>query len=349
MQYRQLGMSDIRVSRICLGSMTWGQQNNAEDALRQLDYALAHGVNFIDTAEVYPSPIKSELCGATESFIGAWLSSRKSRKEVVLASKVAGPEDFLLRPHLHEGRTRLDRQSIIEACDASLKRLRTDYIDLYQIHWPERSVNIFGQMDYIHDSKEDPLPLEETLGAMGELVEQGKVRMIGLSNDTPWGVMRCLSLAEKHGFPRIVSVQNPYCLLNRLYDIGLSEISMRENIGLFSYSPLANGALSGKYLGGKKPAGARMTLWDRYYQRYATPKAAKAIESYHKIAKKYNLDMAKMALAFVNGRDFLVSNIIGATNLDQLKDNIASDDMSLSQDVLDEIERIHQENPNPAP
>ncbi|MCD6007160.1 MAG: NADP(H)-dependent aldo-keto reductase [Pseudomonadota bacterium] len=344
MQQRALGDTGISVSRLCLGTMTFGEQNSEADAHEQLTRAVDAGINFIDTAEMYPVPPRAETQGLTEAYIGSWLKTRGGRDALILATKAAGPGRM---EHIRGG-AQLTREHIQQAIDASLQRLQTDYVDLYQLHWPARSVNIFGQLGYTPESDEDATPLEETLTALKELVDAGKVRAIGLSNDTPWGVMRCLQLADTLGLPRVASVQNPYNLLNRSFEVGLAEIAHRENVGLLAYSPLAFGVLSGKYLGGARPAGGRITLFERF-SRYTSEAAEQATRAYVDIAHRNGLDPAQMALAFVNSRPFLTSNIIGATTLEQLDSNIASEDLVLSQAVLDEIEAVHRRISNPSP
>jgi len=347
MQYRKLGNTDIDVSAICLGTMTWGEQNSQEQAFEQMDYALSKGVNFFDTAELYAIPAKVETYGRTEEIIGEWFKARGNREQVVLASKVAGPgEDWL--PHIRNGRTRFNRQDIVSALDASLKRLQTDYIDLYQLHWPERKTNFFGRLGFEPEDETQFTPLLETLQVLDEQVQAGKIKHVGLSNETPWGVMRFLQLAEQHQLPRMMSVQNPYSLLNRSYEVGLAEISWRESIGLLAYSPLGMGTLSGKYLGGAKPANSRLTLFPDY-TRYCGTAAIGATEKYVALAREHRLDPAQMALAYVNSRPFLTSTIIGATTMEQLKANIDSIQVQLSDEVLEGIEAIHKEHPNPSP
>jgi aryl-alcohol dehydrogenase-like predicted oxidoreductase len=346
MNQRPLGQTDLRVSELCLGTMTFGEQNTEADAFAQLDRAVDAGINFIDTAEIYPVPPVAETQGATERFIGHWLAQRGGRDRLVLASKVAGPGDWI--DYLRMPGRRLDRANIEAALDASLERLGTDYIDLYQLHWPDRPTNYFGQLGYQHQVQDDSVPLLETLQVLGDLVQAGKIRYVGLSNETPWGTMRMLELAERHGLPRMVSIQNPYSLLNRTFEVGLAEVAIREQCGLLAYSPLAFGMLSGKYLGGARPQGARLTLFSRF-DRYSNEQAEWATAEYCAIARRHGLDPAQMALAFVTGRPFVTSNIIGATTLEQLETNLASVEVSLSQEVLEEIEAVHQRQPNPSP
>ncbi len=347
MQYRKLGNTEIDVSVICLGSMTWGQQNTRDQAFEQMDYALSQGVNFFDTAELYAIPPQAETYGRTEEIIGDWLHARGAREQLVLASKIAGPgEDWIA--HIRGGKTRFNRSDIGLALDASLKRLQTDYLDLYQLHWPQREANFFGMLGFEVPADEHITPVLETLEALAEQVKAGKIRHIGLSNETPWGVMQFLHYAELAGLPRIVSVQNPYSLLNRLYEIGLAEASWRENVGLLSYSPLGFGVLSGKYLAGKNPEGARITLWPDY-ARYSNPAAVTATEAYVSLAENHGLDPAQMALAFVNSRPFLTSTIIGATTMEQLRSNVDSIKLTLSDEVLSSIEDIHNNHANPSP
>ncbi|MDX9739963.1 MAG: NADP(H)-dependent aldo-keto reductase [Gammaproteobacteria bacterium] len=346
MKYSPLGTTGIEVSRICLGTMTFGEQNTEAEAHAQLDAALDAGINFIDTAEMYPVPPRAETYGRTERYIGSWLSRRGQRDRLVLATKVMGPSEDL--HYVRDGSTRLDHRNIEAAIDASLQRLGTDYIDLYQLHWPDRRSNFFGKLGYQHDAQDDPVPLEETLEVLGRLVKAGKVRHIGVSNETPWGVMRLLQLAAERGLPRIVSIQNPYNLLNRSFEIGLAEIAHRESVGLLAYSPLGFGVLSGKYLDGKRPEGARLTRFQRF-QRYTRDTAQAPVRAYVETAGRHGLDPAQMALAYVNSRPFLTSTIIGATDLQQLAANIASNDLELSEEVLAEIEAIHLRHPNPCP
>lgn len=341
----------MKVSRICLGTMTWGRQNSQEDGFLQMDCALDHGINFFDTAELYAVPPTAETYGSTEKIIGNWFKARGNRDQIVLATKIACKNAAGQNPpvdYMRAGAMRLDKANIEAAVDASLKRLQTDYLDLYQLHWPERGTNFFGRLGYEHPSQDTATPIEETLEALADLVKAGKVRAVGLSNETPWGVMQFLKLAEQIGLPRVASVQNPYSLVNRTYEVGLAEVSVREDCGLLAYSPLAFGVLSGKYLGGQRPEGARLSLFP-YFSRYVSPLVELATRRYVELARAHGLDPAQMALAFVNSRAFLTANIVGATTLDQLKSNIASMDLKLSDAVLDGIESIHKDIPNPAP
>lgn len=347
MQYNLLPSTNIKVSKICLGTMTWGQQNTEAEGHEQLNYATnERGINFIDTAEMYSVPAKAETQGSTERIIGTWLKKRNKRDDIILASKVAGPSAGL--PHIGTGR-KFNKENITRALNESLQRLQTDYIDLYQLHWPERPTNYFGTLGYVHASEDAVTDFVETLTILNEFIQLGKIRYIGISNETPWGVMQYLRTAEKYNLPKIVTIQNPYNLVNRVYEIGLAEIGEREKVGLLAYSPLAGGLLSDKYLGGKRPDGARFTLWPNYFGRYAHPNTMKAVERYAVLAKAHNLSLAQMSLAYVNTRTFLTSNIIGATNMQQLTENIGSIDVTLSEEVMKEIQKIHLEFPNPAP
>ena len=346
MQYETLPQIDEKVSKICLGTMTWGQQNDERDAHAQMDMALSEGVNFWDSAEMYPSPPDKDKQGDTERYIGTWFAKTKQRDKVILASKMS-PMSFL-----REGKTRFNAEHISSAIDGNLERLQTDYIDVYQLHWPERQANFFGQRGYDSEmsaqSLEDLTPFLETIQALNDEIKKGRIRAYGLSNDTAWGLMRYLWEADKNGLIAPITVQNPYSLLNRLYEVAMAEIAHRENVGLLAYSPLGFGVLSGKYLNGKKPAGARLTKYDRF-GRYVNEQALAATEQYAKIAADAGLDMAQMSLAFVNSRPFVTSNIIGATSVEQLKSNIDSVNLSLSEEVLAAIEAVHTQQPNPSP
>ena len=344
MQYNKLPHSSLEISQICLGTMTYGEQNSEREAFEQLDYALERGVNFIDTAEMYPVPPSSESQGLTETYIGNWLKKSGKREKVILATKVAGPRNI---PYIRDNMS-LDRRNIHQAIDDSLKRLQTDHIDLYQLHWPQRRTNCFGQLNYPYPDQQEDVTLIETLESLAGLVQAGKIRYIGVSNETPWGVMTLLRLAEKHELPRIVSIQNPYNLLNRSFEVGLSEISHYEGVKLLAYSPLAFGCLSGKYLNNTRPKGARCSLFERFV-RYFTPQGIQATEAYVSLARDHGLTPAQMALAFVNQRPFVASTIIGATNLEQLKSNIDSLDVVLSDELLNELQDIGITYSNPCP
>lgn len=347
MEYTALGNTDIEVSRICLGTMTWGEQNTQAQAFEQMDYALTQGVNFWDTAELYSVPPKAETYGATEAIIGNWFAKTGRRDEVVLASKIAGPAEFV--EHIRGGQTRFNRAHIEQALDASLTRLQTDYIDLYQLHWPERSTNFFGQLgfEYPEHPREDLTAMQETLEALSDQVKAGKIRTIGLSNETAWGTMTFLHLAKSMGLEKIVSVQNPYSLLNRSYEVGLAEVAYQEQVGLLAYSPLAFGVLSGKYLQAM-PKDARITLFPRF-DRYLNPQATAATQAYVELANRSGLTPAQLALAYVNSRPFVTANIIGATTMAQLKENIDTIGLTLSEEVLEQIEQIHQRYTYPSP
>ena len=346
MEHRRLGRTDLQVSAICLGTMTWGEQNTEQEAHEQLDYALAAGVNFIDTAELYPVPPMAETYSRTEQYIGNWLTKRGNRDRVILATKVAGRGEWV--DYMRDGTVCLDRKNIETAINNSLKRLQTEYVDLYQLHWPDRKTNFFGRMGFEYDADDTSVPIEETLSVLNDIIKTGKVRHFGLSNETPWGAMTFARLAEEKGWPRPVSIQNPYNLLNRTFEIGLSEIAHHEDMGLLAYSPLGFGVLSGKYLNGARPDGARLTLFTRF-DRYNSDNAVRATQAYVDIARKYGLDPAQMALAYVNSRSFLTSNIIGATNMAQLKDNIDSIGLKLDEMVIEDIEAVHKDIPNPCP
>lgn len=349
MQYSQLGNSNIKVSKICLGTMTWGEQNSQAEAFQQMDYALDRGVNFWDTAELYSVPPKSETYGSTETIIGNWFARNGLRNEVVLASKIAGPAEFV--EHIRRGKTRFNAKNIETALNASLRRLQTDYLDLYQLHWPERPTNFFGKLGFDYPQGEhldDLTPIAETLEALSKQVQAGKIRKIGLSNETAWGTMKFLQVAEQLGLEKIVSVQNPYNLLNRSYEVGLAEIAHQENVGLLAYSPLAFGVLSGKYLNNQWPEKARITLFPRF-DRYQNQQAQSATSAYFQLARKYNISLTQMALSYVNSRPFVTSNIIGATSLAQLQENINSIEINLSTELLGELEAIHKRFTYPSP
>ena len=345
MKFKKLGTTDLDVSLICLGTMTWGTQNTEKDAFDQMDYSFAEGVNFFDTAELYSVPPNSDSYGKTEVMIGNWFEKRKNRKKIILASKVAGPGCNWIRG----GKNNFDEKTIGEAIDGSLKRLKTDYIDLYQLHWPERSTNYFGTREYTVDSDEGKWnSFESVLEALGKFIKSGKIRYIGMSNETPYGLSRYIELSKSKKLPRMMSVQNPYNLVNRTYEIGMSEISIREKCGLLVYYPLATGALSGKYRNGQMPKNSRQALF-KGWERHLNPLALKAYEEYFKLAKENNMTMAQLAQAFVNTRPFVTSNIIGATTMEQLKENIDSVNIELSDEIMNKINIIHNNNPNPSP
>ena len=350
MEKRELGRTGLRVSALCLGTMTYGQQNTEAEGHEQMDYALDQGINFFDTAEMYSIPPKAETQGSTERIIGSWFKARKNRDKVILASKVSGRGqggDWLRKGGIP---VVPNRAQIFEAIDGSLQRLGTDYIDLYQLHCPDRPMDVWGSNSttYVRPAPGGTVPIEETLSALAELVKLGKVRHIGLSNETAWGTMQFLSLAESKGLPRVASVQNAYNLLNRTYEIGLAEISMREGVGLLPYSPLAQGFLTGKYLDGAMPPGTRTTLFNRG-QRYQRPGVDVAIRAYMDLARELGVNVAHLALQFVTTRPFVHSNIIGATKMDQLRTDIASVTMPWTQEIEDRINAIHQLHQNPAP
>jgi aryl-alcohol dehydrogenase-like predicted oxidoreductase len=346
MKKNQIGNTNIEVPVICLGTMTWGQQNTKAQAHEQLNYAVdERGITFIDTAEIYPIPPTGELQGKTESYIGSWLKGRSNREDLYLASKVA-PASLITSRDIGD-RPRLDRKSIHEAIDGTLNRLNTDYIDLYQIHWPERKTNFFGARNYVHDEEDDSTVIRETLEALDELVKAGKVRQVGVSNETPWGVNEYLRLSREENLPRIVSIQNQYSLTNRTFEIGLSEISIKEQVGLLAYSALNMGVLTGKYLDGAKPAGARFTETMRNSDRYNHPRAEGVVRQYVELAKKHDMSPAEMALAFVAAQRFTTSVIIGATTMEQLKVCIDAGEVELSAELLEDIQSIYTEHPDP--
>ncbi|HMB64572.1 MAG TPA: NADP(H)-dependent aldo-keto reductase [Eudoraea sp.] len=346
MIYTTLPHTNLEVSKICLGTMTWGRQNTEAEGHEQMDYALDQGVNFFDTAELYPIPAHPDRYAVTEKIIGSWFKKKGNREKVILASKIAGKADFtkFIRT------TGFTKATITEAVDGSLKRLQTDYIDLYQLHWPERNTNYFGKRGYRHDISDHWQDnIHQILETLRDLISKGKIRHVGISNETPWGTMRYMEESKVHSsLPRMITIQNPYNLLNRLFEVGLSEISLRSKIGLLAYSPLGFGVLSGKYLGGMRPANARVTLFSTH-QRYSGENSGKATQKYYDLAREHSLPLTKMALAFVNSRPFVTSTIIGATTMEQLKENISSIDVALSGEVSEGIEAIHNEIPNPAP
>jgi len=345
MDYRSLGNSGLKVSAVCLGTMTFGQQNSEAEAHAQLDYAFGRGVNFLDTAEMYPVPPRAQTCNRSEQIVGNWLKTQP-RDQVIVATKVAGPRRAMA--WIRGGPMALDRDNIRAAVEGSLKRLQTDYIDLYQLHWPERNVPMFGQYRFDPGQETDALPIREQLDALAELVREGKLRQVGLSNEFPWGIMEFLRVAREHGLPEIVSVQNAYNLLNRMFEFAMNEVCFRERVSLLAYSPLAFGLLSGKYL--KDPGAAgRATLFQGFAQRYDKPGVPGAVAAYTALAERHGLSPASLALAFVYRRWFVTSTVIGATSLAQLREDLDAWEVSLSDEILAEIERIHLGNANPAP
>ena len=345
MNYKKLGNTDLNVSTICLGTMTWGEQNSEKEAIEQMDYALGEGVNFWDTAEIYAIPPKESTYGKTEEIIGNWFEKTKKRKEVILATKISGPGPKWIRG----GGNQYDDQSINEAVNNSLKRLKTDYIDLYQLHWPERKSNYFGRLGYEHKEDDSWNKFEDILFSLNKLIQSGKIRYIGLSNETAWGLSKFLEVSKLKNLPHIVSVQNPYSLVNRSYEVGLAEISVREKSGLLAYSPLAFGFLTGKYRNGNLPKNSRMQLFGDKFSRYKTKNGQLAIEEYYKISKKYNLDLSQMSLKFCELQPFVTSVIIGATKMDQLKTDIESVSINLKDEVINEINETQKLYPNPCP
>lgn len=343
MKYNTLPNTSIKVSKICLGTMTWGQQNTESEAHEQMDYAIDHGVNFFDTAEAYPVPARAETYGRTEEYIGTWFKKSLNREKIILASKVAGPGDYTA----HIRSTGFSKNAIKEALHGSLKRLQTDYIDLYQLHWPERPINCFGIRDYPYQAETKWVyNFKEILETLNGLIKEGKIRQIGLSNESPWGTMRYLEESKQNNLPKPITIQNAYSLLHRTFEAGLSEISLKENIGLLPYSPLGFGVLSGKYLNGI-PKDSRIALFPNY-NRYNSPECKLAVKKYLVIAEKHGLSLTQLSLAFVNQLPFVTSNIIGATKMSQLKENIGSINIDLSQEIIDEINAVHAVIPNPA-
>ena len=344
MKFKKLGNTDLNVSLICLGTMTWGEQNTQEEGFEQMDYALDQGVNFWDTAELYAVPPKAETFGHTETIIGNWFEKNKKRDKVILATKAAGPS----RKYLRNGENSFVGKNLDEAINDSLKRLKTDYIDLYQLHWPERNVNNFGKLGYTH-KENNWNKFEDVLENLKKYIDSGKIRYVGLSNETPWGVMNYLKLSKDKDLPRMMSIQNPYSLLNRSYEVGLAEISIREKIGCLAYSPLASGYLSGKYRNGNFPKGSRMERDFDFWTRYRKPNVEKVVEEYYKISKKHGLDISQMSIKFCEVQDFMTSVIIGATTMEQLKTDIESVKVKLDEEVIKEINEIQKIYPNPCP
>ena len=345
MNYKKLGNTDIDVSTICLGTMTWGEQNSQDEGFEQMDYALEQGVNFWDTAEIYSIPPKQETFGDTEVIIGNWFDKTGKRDKVILASKVCGP----MREYVRGGGNQFGTKNITEALEGSLKRLKTDYIDLYQLHWPERKTNFFGKLGYEHDDSNEWTQFENILEDLKKFQKEGKIRHIGLSNETPWGLSKFLELSKSKKLPRMLSVQNPYNLLNRTYEVGLAEMSVREKAGLLAYSPLACGYLSGKYRNNQMPKGTRIERDGDFWSRYNKPNAGKAIDAYYEVAQKYELDLAQMSLKFLEIQPFVTSVIIGATTMEQLKTNIESVNVNLKNEIIKEINDVQTIYPNPCP
>ena len=346
MKFKKFGNTDLEVSLLCLGTMTWGKQNNQTEAFEQMDYAMSQGVNFFDTAEMYAAPSSEKTFGKTETIIGNWFKERNNRKKVILATKISGPGLSWIRG----GGLQYTKENISSALLESLERLQTDYIDLYQLHWPERNTNYFGKLGYKHKTEEREWnDFESILRTLKQFVDEGKIRYIGLSNESAWGLSKFLELSKFHDLPRVMSVQNPYNLLNRTYEVGLAEISIREQSGLLAYSPLASGVLSGKYRNNQKPKGSRLQLFGDYFPRHAGKSSNLAVEEYFKVAKKHKISLTQLSLAFVNQQSFVTSNIIGATTMKQLEENIGSTNIKLSSEIIDEINSVHKNNSNPAP
>ena len=345
MNYKKLGNTEIKVSTICLGTMTWGEQNNIQEGFEQMDYALEQGINFFDTAELYAIPPKKETYGKTEEIIGRWLKEKNNRSKIILATKISGPGLSWIRG----GGNQYDEKNLNKAVEGSLIRLNTDYIDLYQLHWPERKTNYFGKLGYEHKDENVWNNFEEILNSLDKIIKSGKVRYVGLSNESAWGLSKYLEISKSKNLPKMMSVQNPYNLLNRTYEIGLAEISIREKSGLLAYSPLASGILSGKYRNGALPEGSRIKLFGDYFPRYKTKNATNAVEEYYKISTNHNLNLAQMSLKFCELQPFITSVIIGATSMEQLKTDIESVNVELSDEVIKEINKIQEMYQNPCP
>ena len=346
MNYRKLGNTDLEVSTICLGTMTWGEQNTEQEGFEQMNFALDQGVNFWDTAEIYSVPPRAETYGDTEVIIGNWFEKNKKRDKIILATKVAGPA----RNYVRNGENSFVGKNLEKALNNSLRRLKTDYIDLYQLHWPERNVNMFGKLGYKHKVDEDEWnKIEDVLSELQKYIKSGKIRYVGLSNETPWGVNKFLQLSKELNLPRMMSIQNPYNLLNRTFEVGLAEISIRDEIGCLAYSPLASGYLTGKYRNGNLPKGSRIERDGDFWTRYQKPNLENAVEEYYKIAKKYNVNFAQMSLKFCEIQPFMSSVIIGATTIEQLKENIESVNIKLSEELKKDLNDIQKIYPNPCP
>jgi aryl-alcohol dehydrogenase-like predicted oxidoreductase len=347
MKFRNLGNTSIKVSEICLGTMTWGEQNTLSDAKEQLDLAIEKGVNFIDTAELYPIPPIPETQGKTEQFIGKWLQDNPSKRDnIIIASKVIAATNNYDYSYIRNN-ANLSRRNIESALHESLRRMNTDHIDLYQLHWPDRKTNNFGTLDY-QEAELSAVKFQEILETLQKFIEEGKILHIGISNETPYGLAEYVRLSEQFGLPRVVSIQNPYNLLNRSFDIGLAEMATRYKCGLLAYSPLGFGTLSGKYQDGNMPANSRLALFDRF-KRYLAPVATEATSKYITIARKYGLDPAQMAIAYILTKSYCNSVIIGATTITQLQDNIDACELVLNNDVITEIDHVHLSHPNPCP
>ncbi len=345
MKLNRLGSSDLVVSEICLGTMTFGEQNSEGEAHQQLDYAKSNGVNFIDVAEMYPVPPRAETQGLTESYVGSWLT-KQARDQIVLATKITGPGRGF--EWVRGGPKAIDRKSVVEALHGSLGRLKTDYIDLYQIHWPDRYVPNFGEWSYVPQKKRPTISVHDQMEALSEQVKLGKIRYIGLSNETPWGIMEFLKISREYSLPAIITTQNAYSLVNRSFEHGLSEVCDRENIPLLAYSPLAFGHLTGKYIDGGAPQSARLSLFPKFGLRYEKPSLKEAVKAYCNLAKRYDMNPAQLAIAFVCSRWFVASNIIGATTLTQLEENLTASKLALPKELLEEIDNLHLKYTNPA-
>ena len=346
MNYKKLGNTDLVVSTICLGTMTWGEQNTIKEGFEQMDYALDQDINFFDAAEMYPSPCRKETYGETEKIIGHWFSERKNRDKIILASKISGPGMSYIRG----GGLQFSEKNISLAIENSLKRLKTDYIDLYQLHWPERKTNFFGRLGYEHrEDSNEWNDFEKILIVLENFIKEGKIRYVGLSNETSWGLSKFLEVSKLKKLPKMMSVQNAYNLLCRTYEIGLAEISIREKSGLLAYSPLAGGFLTGKYQNKNLPENSRQKLFAEYYTRYSKSYAAEVIEKYFNISKKFDLNFAQMSIKFCEIQKFITSTIIGATTMEQLKINIESVNVTLEKEVIKEINNVHLIHSNPCP
>ena len=346
MNYKKLGNTDLVVSTICLGTMTWGEQNTMEEGFEQMDYALDQDINFFDAAEMYPSPCRKETYGETEKIIGHWFSERKNRDKIILASKISGPG----MDYIRGGGLQFSEKNISLAIENSLKRLKTDYIDLYQLHWPERKTNFFGRLGYEHrEDSNEWNNFEKILVVLEKFIKEGKIRYVGLSNETSWGLSKFLEVSKLKKLPKMMSVQNPYNLLCRTYEIGLAEISIREKSGLLAYSPLAGGFLTGKYRNNNLPENSRQKLFSQYYTRYSKQHVANIIEKYFKISKKFDLNFAQMSIKFCEIQKFITSTIIGATTMEQLKTNVESVNVAIEKEAIKEINNVHFIHSNPCP